>query len=54
MENGWAGSMCMHTMEFASAIERIVIRPYKKVDDFQEVWRMKDARLKSSDTENAI
>ena len=55
MENGWAGSMCVHTMEFASVIERIVIRPYKKVGgDFQEVWRMKDARLKSSDTENAI
>lgn len=32
----------MHTMEFAS-----VIRPYKKVDDFQGVCRMKDARLKS-------
>lgn len=41
--------MCVHTMEFAS-----VIRPYKKVDDFQEVYRMKDARLKSSETENAI
>lgn len=28
--------MCIHTMEFASVIPRTVIRPYKKVDDFQE------------------
>lgn len=41
--------MCMHTMEFAS-----VIRSYKKVDDFQEICRMKDAILNPSETENAI